>query len=104
MTTQAPAGGDVTTIGQTPDVLTWFTSVANQGVALVDELMASLTGQSVDAETIAIVANVQDACNSLNQAATNAIMTLNERHGGIEAAVADSPVEKAADGDFYNQD
>jgi hypothetical protein len=69
-----------------------------------------LQGMGLDSATLADAAAIDDALQAAEKAAqqvlemtTTAIANLKRRHGGIQEAVSDSPVDKPAEPGFYEQ-
>jgi hypothetical protein len=93
------------TSGEAPNIeaariaLQAINQTADQTVAAIDNLSASLADADMDPATLGEVADILDAANALQAAAGKALSGMNQRHAVVEEAINSTP--HVAKTEFY---
>jgi len=93
------------TSGEAPNIeaariaLQAINQTADQTVAAIDNLSASLADADMDPATLGEVADILDAANALQAAANKALNGMNQRHAVVEEAINATP--HVAKTEFY---
>jgi hypothetical protein len=94
--------GEGNTIGDVRRSIAWYEQVGAAGISTADQLVASMSGKGVDAETTGAVSQLIAAAEALDSAAKMAREVLDRNHGVLAEAVQSNPTAPAEIG-FYEE-